>query len=42
MTEKLKDEQKQQLINAIPLGRMGSAEELAKVVCFLASEMHHI
>ena len=38
MTEKLKDEQKQQLINAIPLGRMGSAEELAKVVCFLASE----
>ena len=38
MTEKLKDEQRQKLINAIPLGRMGSAEELAKVVCFLASE----
>ena len=38
MTNKLKDEQKQQLINAIPLGRMGSAEELAKVICFLASD----
>ncbi len=38
MTNKLKDQQKQQLINAIPLGRMGSTEELAKVVCFLASE----
>ncbi len=38
MTNKLKDEQKDSLISAIPLGRMGSAEELAKVVSFLASE----
>ena len=38
MTKKLKDNQKDALINSIPLGRMGSAEELAHVVQFLASD----
>lgn len=38
MTKKLKDNQKDALINSIPLGRMGSAEELAYVVQFLASD----
>ena len=38
MTKKLKDNQKDALINSIPLGRIGSAEELAHVVQFLASD----
>jgi len=38
MTKKLKEEQKSALISSIPLGRMGSASELANVVKFIASE----
>ena len=38
MTKKLKDHQKEALIKSIPLGRMGSAEDLANVVSFLASD----
>ena len=38
MTKKLKDSQKEMLIKSIPLGRMGSAAELASTVSFLASE----
>jgi len=37
MTSKLKEEQKKALIDSIPLSRMGSADELAKVVKFIAS-----
>ena len=37
MSNKLKEEQKKALIDAIPLSRMGSADELAKVVKFIAS-----
>ena len=38
MTKKLKDSQKDALMSSIPLGRMGSTEELAHVVQFLASD----
>ena len=38
MTKKLKEEQKSALVSSIPLGRMGSAAELANVVQFIASE----
>ncbi len=37
MTSKLKEDQKKALIDSIPLSRMGSADELAKVVKFIAS-----
>ncbi len=37
MTEKLSDEQKEKLVKTIPLGRMGSPEDIAKVVGFLCS-----
>ena len=37
-TKKLKDSQKDALMSSIPLGRMGSTEELAHVVQFLASD----
>ncbi len=37
MTEKLNDEQKQKLIQNIPLGRMGTPRDVAKVVAFLCS-----
>tara|TARA_B100000959_G_scaffold42835_1_gene43110 strand:- start:947 stop:1681 length:735 start_codon:yes stop_codon:yes gene_type:complete len=37
MTSKLKEDQKKALIDSIPLSRMGSADELAKVVNFIAS-----
>ncbi|RMF37096.1 MAG: 3-oxoacyl-[acyl-carrier-protein] reductase [Alphaproteobacteria bacterium] len=37
MTEALKEEQKQKLLGAIPMGRMGNADEIAACVAFLAS-----
>ncbi|MGA7722588.1 MAG: 3-oxoacyl-[acyl-carrier-protein] reductase [Ignavibacteriaceae bacterium] len=37
MTEKLNDKQKESIINNIPLKRIGSPEDVAKVVSFLAS-----
>lgn len=38
MTKVLPEEQKQQLLSRIPLGRLGSPEEIASVVVFLASD----
>lgn len=38
MTKVLPEEQKQQLLARIPLGRLGSPEEIASVVVFLASD----
>ncbi|VUD56574.1 3-oxoacyl-[acyl-carrier-protein] reductase FabG [Thalassocella blandensis] len=38
MTEVLTDEQKNTMLSAIPLGRLGLPEEIAKVVKFLASD----
>lgn len=38
MTDKLTDEMKQKLLNLIPLARMGSAGDIAKLALFLASE----
>ena len=38
MTEKLSDEQKENLMKSIPLGKMGSPEDIAKVVGFLCSD----
>lgn len=37
MTDKLTDEQKKKLTQNIPLGRMGTPEDIAKVVAFLCS-----
>lgn len=39
MTKVLPEEQKQQLLSRIPLGRLGSPEEIAGVVSFLASDI---
>ncbi len=38
MTAKLPDEVKESLLSQIPLGRLGQAEDIAEVVCFLASD----
>ena len=38
MTDKLSDEQKQAIISAIPLSRMGSAKDIADITLFLASD----
>ncbi|KCV83491.1 3-oxoacyl-ACP reductase [Actibacterium atlanticum] len=38
MTEKLNDDQKDRILGVIPTGRMGSPEEIASAVVYLASE----
>ena len=38
MTDKLSDEQKNKLAEMIPLGRLGTPEDVAKVVGFLCSQ----
>ncbi len=38
MTDKLTDEQKEVMLKLIPLGRMGSTEDVAKLAVFLASD----
>ena len=38
MTEKLSDKVKEQAVGQIPLGKFGSAEDVAKAVAFLASD----
>ena len=38
MTEVLKDEVKEEIAKAIPVKRIGTAEDVANVVSFLASE----
>lgn len=38
MTRDLTDKQKEQVLEGIPMGRMGSSEEIAEVVAFLASD----
>jgi len=39
MTQKLNEQQQEMAKSAIPLGRFGQPEEVAKVVLFLASEL---
>jgi 3-oxoacyl-[acyl-carrier protein] reductase len=38
MTQKLSEEQRQEIISRIPSGRFGSPEDVASAICFLASE----
>ncbi|UQD54658.1 3-oxoacyl-[acyl-carrier-protein] reductase [Anaplasma phagocytophilum] len=38
MTSVLQDKQKEHILNSIPMGRMGTAEEIASVALFLASD----
>ncbi|KJV86125.1 3-oxoacyl-[acyl-carrier-protein] reductase [Anaplasma phagocytophilum str. CRT53-1] len=38
MTSILQDKQKEYILNSIPMGRMGTAEEIASVALFLASD----
>jgi 3-oxoacyl-[acyl-carrier protein] reductase len=38
MTDKLTDDQKQSILNAVPMGRMGSPSDIAAAVGFLASD----
>merc|ERR1719213_996421 len=39
MTDKLKDEWKDELLKSVPAGRLGTPEEVAEAVYFLASPM---
>jgi 3-oxoacyl-[acyl-carrier protein] reductase len=38
MTNKLNDEVKEQMKSSIPLGRLGTPDDVANLVCFLASD----
>jgi len=38
MTRELPEDVRKAMLGAIPLGRLGSAEEVANAVCFLASD----
>jgi 3-oxoacyl-[acyl-carrier protein] reductase len=38
MTDALSQEVRDQMLSAIPLGRFGTAEDVAKAVAFLASD----
>jgi 3-oxoacyl-[acyl-carrier protein] reductase len=38
MTNELNDEVKEQLKSSIPLGRLGTPDDVANLVCFLASD----
>ena len=38
MTEVLPEEQKQLMLGSVPMGRLGTPDEIAQVVCFLASD----
>lgn len=38
MTDAIADDQRDQLLSRIPMGRMGTPEDIAQTVCFLASE----
>jgi 3-oxoacyl-[acyl-carrier protein] reductase len=38
MTQKLPENQRQELISRIPCGRLGSPEDVASIACFLASD----
>jgi 3-oxoacyl-[acyl-carrier protein] reductase len=37
MTQKLTDEQKQMILNKVPMQKIGKPEDVAYAVCFLAS-----
>lgn len=39
MTDALSEEQQQLVLNKVPLGRMGSTDDIANAACFLASHM---
>ena len=38
MTEKLNNLNKEQLLNLIPLNRLGKPDDIASIVCFLLSD----
>jgi 3-oxoacyl-[acyl-carrier protein] reductase len=38
MTNELNDEVKEQMKSSIPLGRLGTPDDVANLVCFLASD----
>jgi 3-oxoacyl-[acyl-carrier protein] reductase len=42
MTQELPAEVKQQILGRIPLGRMGSADEVAEVVTWLATKASYV
>ena len=38
MTDKLSDQQRERILGNVPVGRMGTADEIAAAALFLASE----